>query len=293
MFKFVVFLIKIGFMNKTSGILLINKPSNMSSFFAVRKIRSLLGIKKVGHAGTLDPLAEGLLIIAFGKYTKLCEYLSGQDKVYQTVIKLGESTTTDDAEGEVISQKDCTFVNEQSINNALEKFIGSISQVPPKFSAIKVNGKRAYALARNEQEVVLQPRNIQIYSIKLISFESPYVTLQVHCSKGTYIRSLARDLGEYLSCNAYAYHINRLASGNFNTQEARLFSEITKENIFSYVLSDNDLKNKFLTIKLSPQEWLNNKSLSSNFEQFSLIEVDEKIVAFAKSNYGEVKFTNL
>ena len=105
-------------MKKTSGILLINKPINMSSFYAVKKVRSFLGIKKVGHAGTLDPLAQGLLIIAFGKYTKLCDYLSGQDKVYETIIKLGETTTTDDAEGEIIVQKDCSFVTIDKIKSS-------------------------------------------------------------------------------------------------------------------------------------------------------------------------------
>lgn len=281
-------------MKKTSGILLINKPINMSSFYAVKKVRSLLGIKKVGHAGTLDPLAQGLLIIAFGKYTKLCEYLSGQDKVYETIIKLGETTTTDDAEGEIIAQKDCSFVTIDKIKSSIEKFVGTIPQVPPNFSAIKVNGKRAYAMARNNEHIELQARNITIHSIKLVYFDLPYVKVQVHCSKGSYIRSLARDLGNELTCGAYAYNINRLSSGSFKIEEATMFDHLTKDNIFSYVLSDTYLKNKFFTISLTQEQYENNKNqLFTDLNQFCLIEVDKKITAFAKKSLENIKIVNL
>ena len=280
-------------MNKKSGILLINKPIKMSSFFAVKKIRSLLGIKKVGHAGTLDPLAQGLLVIAFGKYTKLCEYLSGESKIYQTVIKLGEKTTTDDAEGEVLETKDCSLISKNDIEEAIKKFTGIIAQVPPNFSAIKINGKRAYAMARNNENIILQPRNIEIYYIKLISFNLPYVTLEVFCSKGTYIRSLARDLGDYLVCNAYAYNIKRLSSGSFNLNDAALLDDLTKENIYSYVLSDSDLTNKFFTLKITQEDWDNKNLLPNNLQQFCLVEVNNKIVAFIKQSLDQAKIVNL
>lgn len=280
-------------MNKKSGILLINKPIKMSSFFAVKKIRSLLGIKKVGHAGTLDPLAQGLLVIAFGKYTKLCEYLSGESKIYQTVIKLGEKTTTDDAEGEVLETKDCSLISKNDIEEAIKKFTGIIAQVPPNFSAIKINGKRAYAMARNNENILLQPRNIEIYYIKLISFNLPYITLEVFCSKGTYIRSLARDLGDYLGCNAYAYNITRLSSGSFNLNDAALFDDLTKENIYSYVLFDSDLTNNFSTLKITQEDWDNKNLLPNNLQQFCLVEVNNKIVAFIKQSLEQAKIVNL
>ncbi len=237
-----------------SGILLINKPVGMSSFFVVKKVRQAFGVKKVGHAGTLDPLACGLMIIALGKYTKLCEYLSAKDKIYETTFCLGTKTSTDDAEGEIIEQKNFSHITLTDLQKAIESFRGKIAQVPPNFSAIKVNGKRAYSLARNNEEISLKARNIEVFSIELTKFELPFISLKIHCSKGTYIRSIARDLGEMLGVGAYASFIKRTACSNFNLDQSVELEDLLCSDPHKYFLPNLQITKSFKTLELSLEE---------------------------------------
>jgi tRNA pseudouridine55 synthase len=207
-------------------VLLFNKDLEWTSFDLVSRVRNTLykitGIKKlkVGHAGTLDPLATGLLILCTGKATKQIEIYQAEEKEYVATIKLGATTPSFDLETEEDSQNDCSFVTEEIFKTAVKKFIGEIEQVPPVFSAVKVNGKRAFNYARKGETLELKPRKIVIRNIELISFQLPTAEIKVVCSKGTYIRSLARDIGEELKCGAYLTGLKRTRIGEYKVENA-------------------------------------------------------------------------
>jgi tRNA pseudouridine55 synthase len=201
-------------------ILLINKPLRWTSFDVVKKIRNLVKIKKVGHAGTLDPLATGLLIICTGKFTKkINEYMS-QEKEYTGTFTLGATTPTYDLESEPGNFRSTANISNDTIIAATKKFIGSILQIPPMHSAIKVDGKRVYELARKGEEVKLEPRKIFIKEFDIEKIEIPVVHFRVVCSTGTYIRSLANDFGEELGCGAYLSSLCRTRIGAFTITDA-------------------------------------------------------------------------
>lgn len=218
------------------GILLIDKPLGPSSFDVVHKVRKLAGTKRVGHAGTLDPLASGLLIIALGPYTKLAGYLTESSKVYEAAFCLGVTSSTDDHEGEILSNNSIAHVSENDIRSALKKFVGTIKQVPPQFSAVKINGVRAYKMARESVEFAIAARDVEIISLDIIKIELPMVHVRVHCSKGTYIRSLARDLGEALGCGAMASSIRRTKSGTFCVTKALDFTTIDQVSLEQHLI---------------------------------------------------------
>ena len=207
-------------------VLLFDKDLQWTSFDLVQRVRNTLcrkmGIKKmkVGHAGTLDPLATGLMILCTGKATKKIESYQAEEKEYIATIKLGATTPSFDLETEEDSQKDCSFVNREILESALEKFKGEADQVPPVFSAVKVKGRRAFDYARNGEDLKLQPKKIVISKIDVESFENPEVKLRIVCSKGTYIRALARDIGEELKCGAYLVALRRTRIGDFNVDNA-------------------------------------------------------------------------
>lgn len=184
------------------GVLIINKPKGFTSHDVVNVLRKTLNTKKVGHTGTLDPNATGVLPILVGTATKISKYLIEHDKTYIATIKLGEKTETGDNEGHIIEQ-DLNFQNisSEQVENVLKTFIGKQKQIPPVYSAIKINGKKAYEYARQGQAIELEPRDIEIYDIKLISFENDEITFEVSCSKGTYIRTLCEDIAEKLRNN--------------------------------------------------------------------------------------------
>lgn len=200
------------------------KEKGMTSFDVIHKLRKILNIKKIGHSGTLDPLAQGVLQIAVGDATRLLEYLD-DDKEYIAEIKFGYNSTTDDNEGEKEFIKKPNF-SEKELRHALNKFNGKISQIPPKYSAIKINGKKLCDLARkNKQIPEMKPRDVEIHSIKLINFKAPdCAKIKVNCSKGTYIRSLARDIGEKLNCGAYLTNLTRTKAGNFHIENSQKLS---------------------------------------------------------------------
>lgn len=207
-------------------VLLFDKNLEWTSFDVVQRVRNTLcrkmGIKKlkVGHAGTLDPLATGLMILCTGKATKRIEEFQAQEKEYIAVLKLGAITPSFDRETEEESQTDCSPISEQDVKMAIKMFEGEIEQVPPVFSAVKVKGRRAFDYARNGEDVKLQAKKIVIKEIAVENFNFPFVQIRVRCSKGTYIRSLARDIGEKLGCGAYLYELRRTKIGDFGVEEA-------------------------------------------------------------------------
>jgi tRNA pseudouridine55 synthase len=209
-------------------VLLINKPLQWTSFDAVRKIRNLVRIKKVGHAGTLDPLATGLLIICTGKFTKKINEYMAQEKEYTGTFTLGATTPTYDLESQPEDFKDTGSLTEEIIKEATQKFTGEIFQVPPAHSAIKQDGKRVYELARQGKEVKLEPRKVTIKEFEIIAIDIPVVHFKVICSTGTYIRSLAKDFGDALGCGAYLSSLCRTRIGNFWLKDAMTIAEFEK-----------------------------------------------------------------
>lgn len=236
------------------GVLLIDKERGISSFEVVRRVRAITRIKKVGHAGTLDPEASGLLLICLGRYTKLSSLFTNTHKVYETTFKLGESTTTDDGEGEVIARLPWAHLDRAGILQALTLFQGPIEQVPPRFSAIKVKGVRAYKLARVDVDAGLTPRAVEIREIQLLGLELPRISLRVDCSKGTYVRSLARDLGQVLGVGAFAEEIRRVSSGSFLVDNAVKSQDLELGLIRNNLLSGIEALGEMERVKISRTE---------------------------------------
>ena len=214
------------------GILIINKPSDWTSFDVVAKIRNKLGIKKIGHTGTLDPMATGVLVLCLGKATKLAQKITDTDKEYVAEVTFGATSTTDDAEGEVTpfssAVKELTL---DEIKTALAAFQGTILQLPPDFSAKKIGGKRAYKIARKGEKPKLEPREITINEIKILDYKWPKLSLRIDCSKGTYIRSIARDLGEKLNVGGYLTGLIRTKVGKFTLNQAITIEEADEGKI--------------------------------------------------------------
>ena len=199
------------------GALLLDKPVGVSSNAALQRAKKLLGAAKAGHAGTLDPLASGLLVALFGEATKFAGPLLDSDKEYLATLKLGERTTTGDAEGDVLSKKD---VNTERLPAVLERFRGEIAQVPPMYSALKHKGTPLYRLARRGEEVARAARRIRIFSLEIVRLQAPALLIRVVCSKGTYIRVLAEDIGVALGCGAHLSALRRTGSGRFRVEDA-------------------------------------------------------------------------
>jgi len=204
---------------------LIDKDKDWTSFDVVAKLRSTTRIKKVGHTGTLDPLATGLLIICFGKATKQSNDFLGLPKRYTANIKIGATTKTDDSEAEEENITDIGDLSQEAIMNAINSFLGKIMQRPPIYSAKKVKGQRLYQLARKNEEIEIQEVEVEIYSIDNIRINLPFVQLDVKCSKGTYIRSLARDIGEKLGKGGYLYDLRRTDIGDYNISDSLSVNE--------------------------------------------------------------------
>ena len=201
-----------------SGVLLLDKPEGITSNKALQEVKYLYKAAKAGHTGSLDPLATGLLPICFGEATKMSAFLLDADKRYRVRVRLGVTTTTADAEGEVVETQDPSAVTESRIQVVLQDFVGQQQQLPPMFSAIKHKGERLYKLARQGVEVEREPRTIHIYSLSLGELALPEFELDVHCSKGTYVRTLAEDIGKRLGCGAHVSGLRRTAVGPYDDQ---------------------------------------------------------------------------
>lgn len=213
------------------GFLVINKTKGWTSADVVNKIKGVLNIKKAGHLGTLDPDATGVLPIAIGKATKVIRYINEGDKEYQAVIKLGEKTDTLDAAGKVIETKEIPELDKDKIEKIFKDFIGRISQTPPAYSAVKVDGVRAYELARKGKAVQIKPRDVFIKEISLTKIDIPFIAFNVVCSKGTYIRSLCSDIGERLGTAAHMFSLIRTVSGQFKIRDAVDIDDLEKGRI--------------------------------------------------------------
>ena len=215
--------------------MVIDKPAGLTSHDVVQQIRRLSQIRRVGHAGTLDPLATGVLLLCLGRSTRLIEYLVGQPKTYVGTVRLGQSTNTYDAEGEV-THTGVVTANEADIAAALNPFRGQIWQIPPMYSAIKRGGQPLYKLARQGLTVELEPRPVTIYQLELLSWHEPDLTLRLVCSAGTYVRSLAHDLGERLGCGGHLTALRRTAIGAFTLNAAANLAHLTPDNWQRYLL---------------------------------------------------------
>ena len=231
-----------------NGVILINKEKNISSFGVVAKVRKILNIKKVGHSGTLDPNATGLLPILIGNGTKISKYLIEHDKTYIAKLKFGIKTDTADSEGDVVKKDDFKLnkKNEDLYKNVFNSFIGKSTQIPPIYSAIKVDGKKLYEYARKNEEVEIKPREIEIYNIKIISinYDENEIDFEVSCSKGTYIRTLCEDIAEKLETCGYMKELKRTRVNNFKIEYS-----ITLEELESNKNNEEYLKNKIISIE--------------------------------------------
>lgn len=203
-----------------NGILLLDKPQGVTSHDAVASARRALRTRAIGHSGTLDPLATGLLVLCIGSATRLSEYLLGQDKHYVATVKLGERTNTDDSDGEIVQQRPVPVILAAQLEQLQRQFSGPILQVPPQFSAIKRNGQRAYALARQGEHVALEARQVTITHLMLEQVAADTLRMEVACTSGTYIRSLARDIGECLGCGGHLTALRRTHIGLFSVDDA-------------------------------------------------------------------------
>lgn len=233
--------------NELCGIFNIYKPVGITSFDVVRKVRKLTGEKKVGHCGTLDPEASGVLPVCVGKATKSIEFIMDNYKVYEAEIKFGVVTDTYDKEGAILEQNSVN-VSEEQVREAISSFIGEIEQVPPMYSALKHNGKKLYELARAGIEVEREARKINIYDINVLNIDMPIVKILIKCSKGTYIRSLCYDIGRALGCGAMMWSLERHATGSFTKDKSISIEALNEENIASFLLPLEDAFKDFTKV---------------------------------------------
>lgn len=212
------------------GVLLIDKPAGMTSHDVVDRVRRHFGFKKVGHCGTLDPAATGLLILVLERATKLQDRLMSDDKAYEGTMILGVSTDSQDADGEIIAEKPVPPLTAEDIEEVLAKFRGDIQQIPPMVSAVKHRGTPLYKLARKGQTVEREPRLIHIYDLRVLALALPRITFRVACTKGTYVRTICADIGDLLGCGAHLHELRRTRSGKFDVSEAHQLNTILTQS---------------------------------------------------------------
>jgi tRNA pseudouridine55 synthase len=240
--------------NAISGILVIDKPVGLTSHDIVQIIRKGTNIRRAGHTGTLDPRASGVLVILIGPAVRLSEFVSASDKRYQAVIRLGSSTDTYDADGEITDNLPVD-ISEEQFSTSLIEFIGEIEQVPPPYSAVKVKGRKAYDMARHGEQVELEPRKIQVYNLELLEWAPPEAVIDVYCSSGTYVRSLAHDLGEKLGCGAHLVGLRRTKSGRFTLRDAvplrKLREAFDNNTWYQYLIPAAEALSDWLAVDLT------------------------------------------
>ncbi len=210
------------------GVLLVDKPKGLTSHDVVYRLRRKLQMKKIGHAGTLDPMATGVLVMLIGKATRISQYLMSVDKIYEGEATLGVVTDSQDAEGEVMETRPVPELTEAQVREVMKTFIGDQYQTPPMHSAIKIGGVKLYQLARKGEEVEREPRFIRVAAFDLLSFALPKLTFDLHCTKGTYVRTIAHDLGQKLGCGAHLSALRRTGSGQFKIAQCLPLDEIEK-----------------------------------------------------------------
>ena len=266
------------------GIIVINKPKNCTSHDVVRKAKKLLN-EKVGHTGTLDPNATGVLPLLVGKGTQISKYLINHDKTYEAVLKLGEKTDTADIEGKIIETKEVQPSNleKENVEKVLKSLIGKQEQIPPIYSAIKVNGKKLYEYARNGEQIEIEPRTIEIYNLELINIGDKEITYRVYCSKGTYIRTLCEQIAEKLETVGYMKELKRTQVGEFSIENSITIEEL-----------ENNIENNFITVEKYfgryPKIDLNSKKLQLFLNGVQLThELDDGIYTI----YNDEKFIGI
>jgi len=246
--------------NAISGILVVDKPVGLTSHDVVDIIRRGTGIRRAGHTGTLDPRASGVLVVLVGPAVRLSEFVSAADKRYQAILRLGGSTDTYDAEGHFMRTPAPAPVDvtEAQFEEVLQRFIGEIKQTPPPFSAVKVHGRKAYEMAREGEEVELAPRIINVYHLEVLEWTPPEVVIDVHCSSGTYVRSLANDVGAALGCGAYLVGLRRTKSGRFSLRDAtplrKLQEAFTAGNWYQYLIPAAEALAEWPGVELNPDQ---------------------------------------
>lgn len=238
----------------TQGLLNIDKPAGITSHDVVARVRRVTGVRRVGHAGTLDPIATGVLLVGVGQATRLLEYLVGQPKTYEARLRLGQATNTYDTEGEITAERPFSHITSTQIATHLTPFRGQIEQQPPIYSAIKKDGQPLYKLARQGIEVDVPLRQVTIYALEMLAFAAPFVDLRVTCSAGTYIRSLAHDLGETLGCGAHLTGLRRTAIGDFGIETAVSLPDLTPDNLHDYLQPPDTAVSHFPPLILSREE---------------------------------------
>lgn len=237
-----------------TGILVINKSENMTSHDVVAILRKKLNMKRIGHTGTLDPMATGVLPICIGNSTRISEYIMNQGKSYIATLKFGESTTTYDSEGEITNISDNVSFTSDEINKVLKTFLGDISQTPPIYSAIKVNGKKLYEYARDNEKIEIKSRKVTVYDIKLLEIKNEFAKIYINCSKGTYIRSIIHDLGIKLNSYAHMTELIRTRVGHFDLENSIDISKIDSyslEDLENSLISINDALYNFESIEVT------------------------------------------
>lgn len=214
-----------------TGLLIINKPAGPTSHDIIDSLRKITGIKRIGHAGTLDPFASGVLVVAVGRETtKKIQTLVGLDKKYVATLRLGAESDTYDRDGKIIKSKKLQPIAAKEIESVLKEFTGKQQQIPPMYSAKKIKGQKLYQLARQGITIERQPTTIEIFQIRLLKYDFPLLKIRVHCSSGTYIRALAHDIGKRLGCGAYLKELERIAVGTYNIDKTARVNEINKNN---------------------------------------------------------------
>ena len=294
-----------------SGVLVINKPSGMTSHDVIQRLRQILHTRRIGHTGTLDPGASGVLLACVGKATKVVQFLTEYDKEYEAVIKLGITTDTYDDEGEITGKKDDLKLSPDEIRKVIDSFKGKIWQIPPLHSAIKYKGRRLYQYAREKRKVERKKREVEIRELEVLDVNIPYVRLRITCSKGTYIRSLAFDVGQKLGCGAYLFSLRRIRVGPFKLKEAlglEKISDIEEEakiegvlisiekalaHLPSVVVKKNSAEKVRHGLPLVPSSI---KSIETDFDQNQTILIKDdlkNIIAIGKALSSTDKFLDL
>lgn len=226
-----------------AGLLLVDKGEGESSFESARRVRRILGVRKAGHAGTLDPFATGLLVVLLGQGTKLSSFLMAGRKRYRATVRLGTETDTLDLTGNVVRERPVRALSLEEVREKASLFLGEITQVPPSFSAVKHRGRRAYELARRGIRVTLKARKVRVYRLDVLSLDLPDVTLDLECSSGTYVRSLGADLGEALGTGAHVRALRRLASGSFTLDQAVRMEDVGQDG------ADAELRRRIIPLR--------------------------------------------
>ncbi len=243
--------------SNVSGVLVVDKPVGLSSHDVVQIVRNGTRIRRAGHTGTLDPRASGVLVVLLGPAVRLSEFVSASDKRYQAVIELGVATDTYDMEGTVLSRSPVEISYEE-FEEALQGFIGEFEQKPPAYSAIKVKGRKAYEMARNGEEVDLEPRMVQVHELELLDWDPPEAVIDVQCSSGTYVRSLAHDLGEKLGCGATLTGLRRTKNGQFGLRDAvslrKLQEAFTNGDWYRYLIPAAEALGDWYSVELTVEQ---------------------------------------